>query len=355
MVFKAAICPSCGGNLQVPDDRDSVKCMYCGTDIIVRQAIQAGSGVNIQNYLELAVTAQKSENFQEAYNYYSKVLEIDIKNSEAWFGKARAAGWLSTVGNSRFPEVISGFQNAIAYVSDNDKNDLQIQCAIIISEISYASYTPARQYILDYAKVDGAWENYLSRSGENIKLLEYGHTLNPNESSIILGIIYICKDNLEGVTYKYPTGVQHNPSPKSGLASRAITGSVSHALSEATGIRAVTPVYEKVLKAKMDHFIAIIQRLDPSYKPPTVQKKSSCGCFIITATMGCSYHPYVLTLQDFRESWLKKRSYGRTFTRNYERYGPHFADIIRNRKLLKLLSLHLIVKPSVKLASFLLK
>lgn len=40
MTFKAAKCPSCGGTLQVPDDRLTVKCMYCGVDVIVRDAIR---------------------------------------------------------------------------------------------------------------------------------------------------------------------------------------------------------------------------------------------------------------------------------------------------------------------------
>jgi len=44
MVFKAAQCPSCGGALQVPDDRTSVKCMFCGVDIIVREAIRLAAG-----------------------------------------------------------------------------------------------------------------------------------------------------------------------------------------------------------------------------------------------------------------------------------------------------------------------
>ena len=44
MAFKAATCPSCGGALQVPDDRTTVKCMYCGVDVVVREAIQLAAG-----------------------------------------------------------------------------------------------------------------------------------------------------------------------------------------------------------------------------------------------------------------------------------------------------------------------
>jgi DNA-directed RNA polymerase subunit RPC12/RpoP len=44
MTFKAAKCPNCGGALQLPDDRTKVKCMYCGVDVIVREAVQLAAG-----------------------------------------------------------------------------------------------------------------------------------------------------------------------------------------------------------------------------------------------------------------------------------------------------------------------
>jgi len=40
MNFKPALCPSCGGKMQIPDDVNTVKCMYCGVDVIVREAIR---------------------------------------------------------------------------------------------------------------------------------------------------------------------------------------------------------------------------------------------------------------------------------------------------------------------------
>lgn len=39
MKFVPAKCPTCQGDLQIPDDREFVKCMYCGVDIKVREVI----------------------------------------------------------------------------------------------------------------------------------------------------------------------------------------------------------------------------------------------------------------------------------------------------------------------------
>lgn len=44
VTFKAAKCPSCGGDLQVPEDRTTIKCMYCGLDVVVREAISLAAG-----------------------------------------------------------------------------------------------------------------------------------------------------------------------------------------------------------------------------------------------------------------------------------------------------------------------
>ena len=59
MNFKPAICPSCGGNLQVPDNLTTVKCMYCGVDVIVQNAIKLSGRVKEftlakQNYREVS-------------------------------------------------------------------------------------------------------------------------------------------------------------------------------------------------------------------------------------------------------------------------------------------------------------
>lgn len=91
MTFKAAKCPNCAGDLQVPEDRDTVKCMYCGSDIIVREAIKLAGGVNIENLLMLAKKSEDAGASKEAYKYYSTVLEYDPNNVDAWVGKGFTA------------------------------------------------------------------------------------------------------------------------------------------------------------------------------------------------------------------------------------------------------------------------
>jgi len=80
MKLKVAVCPFCSGNLSIPENRKNVICMYCGKNIVVQEAIEKAVRPTIENYLALASSAQKSGNNQEAYDYYTKILELDPKN-----------------------------------------------------------------------------------------------------------------------------------------------------------------------------------------------------------------------------------------------------------------------------------
>lgn len=128
MPFKAARCPNCNGDLQVPEEKDVVICMYCGTNIIVREAINIAikNGPSVESLMKLASDAQNAYNFEEAYFYYNKVLELEIINPEAWLGKAACAGILSTLNNFRYTEMKIGIENALNYSSNSEEIKLKI-------------------------------------------------------------------------------------------------------------------------------------------------------------------------------------------------------------------------------------
>ena len=63
--FVPAICPKCGGELRVPKNLETLKCMYCGTDIIMHQ-ISNKPQPNIENWMKLANSVIES-NPEESY------------------------------------------------------------------------------------------------------------------------------------------------------------------------------------------------------------------------------------------------------------------------------------------------
>jgi len=95
MDFKPAKCPNCAGQLQLPENIERVRCMYCGGEVIVAEALQRfKETINLNNIFELAQAAEHAANYEESYGYYTKILEVNPKDFRAWYGKAIAAGWL---------------------------------------------------------------------------------------------------------------------------------------------------------------------------------------------------------------------------------------------------------------------
>lgn len=157
--FVPAICPNCGGDLRVPEDREKIKCMYCGFDLIIRDTRNDLSDPRVENWLMLADSVLKS-NPEEAYQYYSKTLEIEPKNWNAWFGKAKAAGSnameignISSLSNPRIEEVINEIQKAIEFCPESEKEELKnnakreifiLACSFYIN--SFGDYVDSRNY-----------------------------------------------------------------------------------------------------------------------------------------------------------------------------------------------------------------
>jgi len=96
--FVPAQCPACGGELRVPVNLNMCKCSYCGTVIVLR------TNIDFKNILELATTAEEGMNYEEAYKYYTQILEQEPENVRAWIGKGHCAGMLSTFHHPRIEE-----------------------------------------------------------------------------------------------------------------------------------------------------------------------------------------------------------------------------------------------------------
>ena len=335
MIFKEARCPNCGGELQLPEDKGTVKCMYCGGDIIVQDAIQKAADSNVPNWLLLAKTAIDGRNYQEAFNYYTKVLEVDPQNYEAWFGKGEAAGWLSTLADVRLSEMLTDIENAIKNAPEEIKENLINRSADCINSITMAYYQLMREHLLKFVALENTWENHGEQCKIILHFLEYAHILSPKDRRIMENIILICVDLIKGVKYDdpYHSDVWGNPHQN-------MRAFVAEELAEN-------------LKTMINQFVNKIQEIDSSYQPPQIIKNKK-ECFVATVTMGDINHPIVALLREFRDAWLLKRYTGRIFVRYYYILGPYAANFIRRSILLKRLSYILVVRPLTWFARVLL-
>jgi len=201
MKFLAAKCPACSGELQVPEDKDFVKCMYCGVDVKVRDAIRISLDANVPNLLELANSSLKSGNNEEAYHYFNKILEFDIKNYDAWFGKAISVSKLSTLAISRHQEMLNYFDTAVKYYNKEDIDNYKLLVCTKIKEFCWEYYELAKNHKDEYIGVDSTWPEYISQCWNIINVFEYSFSNYYKDINTLKWINYICEDNLKGTIY----------------------------------------------------------------------------------------------------------------------------------------------------------
>jgi tetratricopeptide (TPR) repeat protein len=369
MSFKPAKCPNCAGDLQVPEDRDTVKCMYCGSDIVVREAIKlAAGGVNIENLLMLAKTAESSQKREEAYKYYSKVLEYDTNNIDAWIGKG-----FSCASGSEGDYKLAGicFQKAIGLSTDQHKTR-----DMIITKIK--QMVPTHMELLQ-GQFWAPTYNYLSII----------HDLNPDDvvglvakAAIELVASSSTSDHANAIAY-YKKALDLSKRDKQ--ITKVIVFNIAY--SRCFGARTVVapylnkgqdlisfvheiypddrPIEKYCIKQMYDFYryrsgegyfggdkevfhnlLKEIQQVDPRFNIGKIPECFKTGCFIATAAYGSPLAPEVKLLREFRDRQLEKKYLGKLLVRFYYQISPPIAMVISNSNILKRITM-LILKPLI--------
>lgn len=331
MVFHSAQCPTCKKNIQVPDDAETSLCMYCGQSIFIKDVIQVTTSPNITNLLGLARTASIAGNPAEAGTYYNRVLELDPTISEAWLGKGKSAGWQSSIVNMRFGEVLTSFSHAIATAPESEKTETLQSCLNEVNTLVATLYGMARKHMLEFVALPKTWIEYVEQVRQMLSTLETASSWLPSDRTTLENIVHLCKDNIEGVSYR--DQFDNN------------IAKVWH----------LGPEYETLIRQKLDAASNALKAIDPNYSAPIVQAKKPESCFVVTATMGDPHHPTVDLMRRFRDQWILAQPGGQQFVLWYYRYGPIAARFIGRRRWLRALSFALIVAPAAWVARRLIK
>lgn len=331
MGFHPAQCPSCLKDIQVPDDAKISICMYCGEKISIAQVSPSRTATNVVNLLGMARTASSAGNQAEAETYFNRVLEIDPTISEAWIGKGKAAGWLSTIANMRFGEMLTAFEHGIATAPIASKEEQSKECLHELNHLVVTLYGMARKHLDEFVALPNIWSDYLAQVAEMLTTLEQGLAWVPRDRVTLENIVHLCKDNIEGVKYR---DQYNNNLPK---------------------VWYLSPEYERIIRHKLEAAATELKALDPNYIPPVPQAQKADACFVVTATMGDEDHPIVVFMRQFRDSWLIKAPGGKTFISWYYVYGPIAADVIRDRPFLRAICYIFVVRPAAWIAKQVLK
>ncbi|HKU82348.1 MAG TPA: tetratricopeptide repeat protein [Candidatus Tumulicola sp.] len=198
MGFKSITCLSCKRDIQVPTDIADPNCPYCGA------AQSDGSSTPISTLatlLGLAGTALAAGNPKEALDYYNRALEMDPKNSEAWFGKGKAAGWQSTLSGIRLPEMLVDFSHAIATAREPRKPEMIALAADEVNRLAATLYKLARTHMIESVRLQTSWSQYLVQVSQLLAALQKAGEWMPSNRTVWENINHLCKDNIEGIVY----------------------------------------------------------------------------------------------------------------------------------------------------------
>ncbi len=315
-------CHNCGAPVSVSPEIKEIKCQFCQSVMQIIRPVKINltsskDGDNetiqkLQNIITLIESSMIAENFNEAYDYCNKALEINADLSEVWENKAICSFWKSTVKDVAYNNAkeITTYLNKAKKCSSVSKT-IEANSKIIAKEL----FQLCRNWYKSEQPINGD-EYSLAQTEFLIKVIRLHkvcYEINPELNYLKAGIneLWI-------------------PTSSSPLLLKNI-------------IR-----YQKTTDREsiISEFESIIKKFDSNYEAP----KQKGNCFIATATMGSYDHPEVMELRNFRDNWILEKKWGEGFVAWYYHYGSIAAKSIEKSFVLKKICYLLIVKPLVYLS-----
>lgn len=363
MAFIAAKCPACGGEIQLDDSKESGFCMYCGSRVLLEQAIP--QKVEIDGLATLEVKLKNAEaysnlgKYKEAYNTYRRLTEEFTNDYRAWWGCAKT--------NAEY----SNFYSEYVYV------DTIKECDDMRSALKIANNTQRKIIEQEYA----AYRERIRQTNEhtastiaNVKETKdyscFNHSSTKSTSQwsktsriiesiegyeIIDGQLYEFEPQTLGkddYSYRY-TGKFHFDRVVNIVDHRFITASTSKAFAPFEQIVAISDtafviafimgtangekvvygerVYNKSLVTPSE-ISDSVQAFKEGYNPDKEPDFSNGGCYIATAVYGSYDAPQVMVLRSFRDNTLAHSAFGRLFIKVYYKFSPPIADRLKGAK-----------------------
>ena len=132
----ALVCDICGGKLVMGSGGIAV-CDSCGMEHSpdrmkekvqeIKGTVQVDNSHMIDSWMKMGKSASEAGNHKEAYDYFTKVVELDPQNWRAIFEKGKAGAWQSTLANLRTADIYQGITMALEIV-----NSLDMPCDEVI-------------------------------------------------------------------------------------------------------------------------------------------------------------------------------------------------------------------------------
>lgn len=326
ILMRAIVCEMCGSNEFKKIDGE-YQCLHCKTRYTVDEAkklmiegtvdvkgtVQIDDSNKTDNYQTLASRAFENEQYDQAYEYYSKLLEINTDNWMYIYKKGICSAKKSTLAQFKVDEVVKACKDALRVLEKNEVKDLKEVHYKMASEINEISIDFRRkagsQYNKDWEAQSAAPE-YWERLKKCLSCEEYAMNLIEP---------YIKTEVREFELYKM-------------IVKNCIFWFVELCAIRRyrTGYNQYGPTYNNIsykdslrppILAKYDQYVAFLKQYDSTYVAPQITRKG-VGCYVATCVYGSYDCPEVWVLRRYRDYKLNNVWYGRLFIKMYYAVSP---------------------------------
>ena len=165
MELKDAKCPNCGGQLKLNPALEKGICIFCGTEIIVSEAIQKFSGeisgiASTKSSLIHAQHQLEDGDFDGAMKSFKHIIETSPENAEAYYGmfncsvviadyyRKKNAGMARAVPQyyDDLSEAVQKYgRRAVQYASESERTQYETEVNSIVEKIQEYNTTPQKK------------------------------------------------------------------------------------------------------------------------------------------------------------------------------------------------------------------
>lgn len=282
--------------------------------------------MTLEDRMRLAKAAEDAGKADEAYQEYSRALELDAAQVEAWLGKARAAGLRASWREFPFADISAALAQAIDRVPEARRREVSAAAATILRDLALRHDERSTRRLADYVSAMGEWRAHLERCAAVVRALERAHALDPADPVALEKIIEVCSRQIAGVVYNDVGDYQVVTQRRHGI----------------------TDPYEAELRAKIADCAEKLRALRPGYAPPEIKKREldpKSTCFVVTAALGDPDHPDAVAIRRWRDETLADSAAGRLVLGAYQVVGPAAARLLHRSPALRALSRAFVVRP----------
>lgn len=344
MGLVAAKCTQCGANIEVDASKDAGICSFCGTAFVTEKAINnyivnntfniqnaelVIPNVNIENVKKLGNDEYKKGNYEKAYEYFSRILEVN-EDSECIF-KREIIGQLQDLNDLAYmyyPKILKPYYESIhlSELSYEEKlGAIQSACEDCFHVISQFYYKKRNKCVTGGKIVNNSYANFLLAGRDTVwaikHLVDYEFTIK-NEykeiEDIILSQCDFALSVLDAQTKKY--GCFEN----------------------AYGCYTLGGYFADQCYENASVIVSYKNKIKPSFLPGNLISPDKGGtgaekngCYIATCVYGSYNCPQVWTLRRFRDCTLREKWYGRTFIKCYYALSPALVKLFGTRNWFK--------------------